>query len=134
MVAKAKFAPGVPTTFHHFSLLPFELRDQIWRCAIAEEKLNCRVEYQYELDTLDRHIEKRFVPLLRSPTFLLVNGETRELAMKFYEKTFGTKDYQYREGLCWFNFDADRLFLHTQNHKEYKNVSRSHHLFLPKNR
>jgi hypothetical protein len=115
----APMAPGAATTFPKFGLMPFELREQIWKFALAAEKCDCRITYHYELDQINRHIEKKFVPMNATPRFMHVNSEARALALKVYKKTFGTDDYS---GTCWFNYQVDRLFLNTRHSSEYLEV------------
>ena len=117
----APVAPGAATTFSKFGLLPFELREQIWKFALAAEKCDCRITYHYELDRINRHIEKKFVPMNATPRFMHVNSEARALALKVYEKTFDTDD---NPGTCWFNYEVDRLFLNTRHSFEYLEVCR----------
>lgn len=112
-------APCAATTFHYFPLLPFELRDQIWKHLLAEEKFDCQITYHFEFDRIGRHIEKKFKPENSAPRFLQVNSETRTLAMNFYEKAFATEDYP---AACWFNFEADRLFVNPKDSKDYLEV------------
>ena len=114
-------APGAAAAFPKFGLLPFELRDQIWKCALATEKSDCRITYHYELDSANGHIKNRLVPMNATPRFMHVNSEARAVALKVYEKTFGTED---SPGTCWFNYDADRLFLNTRGSSQYLDVYR----------
>jgi hypothetical protein len=111
---------GAATTFHQFTELPFELRDQIWRQAImAQDGRTCRVSFFVDYDTLGRPIERKILPMGKAPTFFLVNTESRTIAKQMYKcmKAFGTPDYP--AGTCYFNFNVDRLFLNLKNSKEY---------------
>jgi hypothetical protein len=130
-ITKIDSVPGATTTFHDFGKLPSELREQIWKLAIADDSSTCRVRYEYELEdgwrddrslNPTKHIIKsRIVPLSRSPRFLLVNREARSIArdLRVYKWAFWTETSGTR---CVFNFENDRLFLHPRCTNEYRRV------------
>lgn len=115
---------GAADTFHNFPKLPVELREQIFEIALEDTRRNCRIKYERKIDTNGRHSERRFIPLLCASPLLHVNRQSRDVIFRlnYYEKAFGTRGKMYAEGLCWFNFERDRLVLQTRGPWEYSEV------------
>jgi hypothetical protein len=100
--------PG--TSFKYFSLLPYELREQIWLLVLGEEKNDVRIIWQHEA-TNGCFTNNCFINANNQQRLLFVNHELRELALKHnYELAFGTK---YSPAKTYFDFKRDRLFIHT---------------------
>lgn len=112
--------PG--TTFHHFSLLPYELREQIWLEALAVEKNDVRLIMTRETRVNGRHGHASFVNANKQQRLLFVNRELHHLAMHHnYELAFGTR---YSPAKTYFDFSRDRLFLHTKHSNELHDMVR----------
>ena len=98
------------TSFEYFSLLPYELREQIWLLVLEEEKNDVRIIWQHK--SKDEHFTNNcFINANNQQRLLFVNHELQGLAMKHnYELAFGTP---YSPAKTYFDFKRDRLFIHT---------------------
>jgi hypothetical protein len=106
--------PG--TTFHYFSLLPYEIREDIWLYALSMEKNDVRLIWMYETGDNGHCTNTSFVNANQQQRLLLVNHELRDLALKHnYKLAFGTK---HSRPQTYFDYSRDRLFLHTRHSNE----------------
>lgn len=113
--------PG--TSFQYFSLLPYEVREQIWLLALEEERNDVRIIWQHAEREDGRFTLNRFVNANHQQRLLFVNFELRQLALKHnYELAFGTCRSTPK---TYFDFARDRLFLHSRCPSELPKFVRS---------
>ncbi|KAI1161057.1 hypothetical protein F5B18DRAFT_463654 [Nemania serpens] len=100
------------TEFTLFTLLPAELRFQIWR-------LSCHprvVEVSYDPE------EDRFTTTAPVPDVLQACHESRSEAVRLYKKSFGTRSHEPR---IYFNREIDTLYIPRPPFMGYDDSSRS---------
>lgn len=127
--------PG--TSFKDFSLLPYELREQIWLLALEKEKNDVRLVWRYKQKN-GHSTHNSFINANNQQRLLFVNHELRNLALKHnYELAFGTR---HSPPQTYFDFKRDRLFIHTRGTQELyylvrfmltKDVERVQNLAIP---
>jgi len=101
------------TIFTKFPELPIELRELVWKfAAINESSFDCRVQIRSE-EINNKIVNTKFTLQSDTPRLLHICHESREVAIRTrtYRKAFGTI---YSSSKIWFNFNKDRLFLHTR--------------------
>ncbi|TLS27171.1 hypothetical protein PpBr36_04595 [Pyricularia pennisetigena] len=98
-------------SFSLFTALPTELRLEIWRLTFQPRAVEVR--YQPETD------ECRTIT--HPPAVLQVCRESREEALRFYHKCFGTKT---QEPLIYFNSSIDILYIPRHRPMGYDDTSR----------
>jgi hypothetical protein len=109
------------TSFTSFSLLPYEIRQQIWEYALDTEETDVRLVWDYQMRN-GHHTRTRLANASPPPRLLLVNHELRSLALKHtYERTFSTR---HSAATTYFDFSKDRLFLHTSSAAELPHMLR----------
>jgi hypothetical protein len=109
------------TSFTSFSLLPYEIRQQIWEYALDTEETDVRLVWDYQMRN-GHHTRTRLANASPTPRLLLVNHELRSLALKrTYERTFSTR---HSAATTYFDFSKDRLFLHTSSAAELPHMLR----------
>lgn len=86
------------TTFHHFPLLPLELRHLIWDHCIEPRRV--------EVPPEDYHHEPPPVPA-RAPVLLHVCSESRSWVKRYYTKAIFIKKEPYH--YYWINYDIDTI-------------------------
>jgi hypothetical protein len=125
-------------SFKDFSLLPYELREQIWLMALENEKNDVRLVWQREEHGEGHFTNNSFFNANNQQRLLFVSRECRELAIKHnYELAFGTR---HSSAQTYFDFKRDRLFIHTSHTNELydlvkflrtKDVERIQNLAIP---
>ncbi|EHA47353.1 hypothetical protein MCOR07_007771 [Pyricularia oryzae] len=98
-------------SFQLFTALPAELRLEVWRLSFQPRAVEVR--YQPETD------ECRTIT--HPPAVLQVCRESREEALRFYHKCFGTKS---QEPLIYFNSSIDILYIPRHRPMGYDDTSR----------
>jgi hypothetical protein len=106
--------------FHYFSLLPSELRNQIWTYVLDTEQYDCRIMWKYDDEYQGNYFNSRLIPQNVTPRLLHVNREARSMAMTRFSYTFATTNSGPR---CWFDYSKDRLFIHTRNPSELYQIT-----------
>ncbi|KAI0387495.1 hypothetical protein F5Y04DRAFT_5466 [Hypomontagnella monticulosa] len=101
-----------PNSFSLFSLLPTELRLQIWRQSCHERV----VEVQYDGE------DDRCVSSTAPPAILHACHESRFEALRMYKRSFGTKSHDPR---IYFCPELDILYLPRPPFMGYDDVARS---------
>jgi hypothetical protein len=102
--------PG--TSFEYFSLLPYELREQIWLLVLEKEKNDVRIIWNHK-EKDGHYVNTSFINANNQQRLLFVNRELRGLAIKRnYELAFGTR---HSRAQTYFDFKRDRLFIHTRH-------------------
>jgi hypothetical protein len=109
---------GIPITFQRFAELPYELRELVWKMALAEDRYEVTLRWRFKFE-FGHYTHNKLVSESTSPRFLHVSRDTRELALKHYEKTFGTDTYR---PSVYFNYDKDRLFIRGRGWRDYPEV------------
>ncbi len=97
---------------HFFKFLPYELREMIWGYVLCDERHVQRVSLEFS----DNYADVRFKSENFAPRLLHVNWETRRLALKQYEQTFGTTQ---NSPQTWYNYSADCLHIQTRSPEEF---------------
>lgn len=106
--------------FPQFALLPAELRLKIWECMI-QPRIIVASCLQRDERLAERRQELRDRTTSRDagpPVLLRVNRETRDLALRYYERAFSWRISKMlsdtpvsRPAHVWFNFALDALYL-----------------------
>jgi hypothetical protein len=96
-----------PTHFHLFNNLPYELQEQIWKFYLDIESEQCIIALKRKTRS-DGTDKVGFRRLSFLPTPLEVCHHLRELALKRYELSFGTRHHKPRG---YFNYQSSRLFI-----------------------
>jgi len=108
--AKCKNA-HIDAKFPKFMLLPYELREIIWKKAVAGETgYEVRVEFKYELEA-GNMVKPRFKPSSGTSGLLCACFESRMIARKRYSRAFAT---HYSPAVTYINFKKDGLFLNVR--------------------
>ncbi|KAM3071394.1 hypothetical protein ACMFMG_008989 [Clarireedia jacksonii] len=110
-------------SFTRFGDLPKELRIQIWENASFFQRI---MELKYCV------VDMVFSIPGPPPAILLVNQESREVALKFYNKSFGAGD---QSGEIYFNPVSDIIYLSSRLYEDELAAITSHFIsrakFLP---
>jgi hypothetical protein len=102
-------------SFKNFNQLPTELRLQIWEHALNNAYYDVKLRHEYDGFGNGNYYGSRLRPVTTSPPLLHVCSESREVAIRRFEWTFGTKEYG---PLTHFCYARDRLWLLTQGPHE----------------
>lgn len=113
---KAKPEPGL---FPQFARLPPEIRWRVWESLVQPRiVVACCLQQGDTLEDRKKELQGRTTRGSAVPVLLHVNRETRKLARKHYELTFGWRISKRssdtpvsRPARVWFNFQLDALFL-----------------------
>lgn len=118
-----KAPPG--TSFKDFSFLPYELREEIWRLVLENEKSDVRLVWQRKDHGNGHFTNNSFYNANNRQRLLFVSQESREIALKHnYELAFGTRHLAPQ---TYFDFKRDRLFIHTSHANELYDLVRFLH-------
>lgn len=91
--------------FRNFSLFPYEIREMIWKYAVASHKHDVRLKFQYKME-FGQPVNIKIRHRNCGPPLLRVNRECREIALPRYEKLFGTT---YSKPKIMFDRRVDRI-------------------------
>lgn len=103
-------------SFTKFGELPKELRLQIWENASFFERI---VELKYCI------VDRKFSMSSPPPAILYVNQESREIALKFYNKSLGSGNHPAE---IFFNPVSDIIYLSLRHDEDEVMVTSSHFL------
>lgn len=106
--------------FKYFGILPFELREHIWKYALKDQKSTLRIKFSHELEFGHKKNVKLTNHNLYAPMFY-VCSQSRQLAIKDYEVRFGTV---HNPGNIYINYFRDRVFFHTKTWDELSYMAR----------
>ncbi|KAE9380302.1 hypothetical protein N431DRAFT_395026 [Stipitochalara longipes BDJ] len=102
---KTSLSPSLPgANFPSFNKLPLELRLKIWKMTIEERRL---VPIRTSKDRLG------FNSPTPIPAALHVCSESREVALKTYKLSFGSRTDSFKARI-FFNFDQDTLYFRSE--------------------
>jgi hypothetical protein len=94
--------------FHHFNLLPFELRHKIYTLILAQPRtVSITCEKKVMVPTTRRYIES-FASTTPIPVLLHVSSESRREALKYYAPCFKTT---HSPKYIYVNFSLDTIKL-----------------------
>ncbi|KAM3073586.1 hypothetical protein ACMFMF_006789 [Clarireedia jacksonii] len=99
---------STPSSFHHFSLLPFELRHKIYTFILSQPRtVSITCEKKVLVPTTRRYIES-FSSTTPIPPLLHVSRESRREALKYYTPSFTTT---HSPKYIYINFSIDTVKL-----------------------
>ena len=98
--------------FPKFMLLPYEIREMIWKQAIkGEAGYEVRVEFKYDME-FDNVVNPRFKPWTSTSGLLRACYESRKISRKTYSRAFPT---YCSPAITYINYKRDGLFLNVRN-------------------
>jgi hypothetical protein len=102
----------VPTVvFEPFLRLPFDIRAQIWECALPGPRLVTVFAYKDIMFGEYIAVKRGYRSPTRPPTILFVSRESRDIALRHYQLCFGVGRLErWLPSTIYFNFKLDTLY------------------------